>query len=61
MIGVVHKIGNLRMIEKTNKFRLNIEVVDPITKPYRSIILCIWERNENNPTQARSQQSSWNS
>ena len=47
MIGVVHKIGNLRMIEKTNKFRLNIEVVDPNSKPYRSIILCIWERNEN--------------
>ena len=48
MIGVVHKMGNIRMIEKTNKSRLNIEIVDPCTLPYRSIILCIWEKEKEN-------------
>ena len=31
MIGVVHKMGNCRLIEKTNKSRMNIEIVDPCT------------------------------
>jgi hypothetical protein len=35
------------MIEKTYKFRLNIEIVDPSCKPYRSIILCIWEKSND--------------
>ena len=48
VLGVVHKLGNIRMIDKTNKLRLNIEIVDPITKPFRSIVLCIWEKDNDN-------------
>jgi hypothetical protein len=36
------------MIDKTNKLRLNIEIVDPIIKPFRSIVLCIWEKDNEN-------------
>lgn len=62
MVAVVHKIGNIRMIEKTNKFRLNIEMVDPIAKPFRSIILCIWERSADSTQKTQTQQTSsnWN-
>ena len=43
LIGVVHKLGNVRLIEHTSRYRLNIEIVDPLVKPYQSIVLCIWE------------------
>lgn len=47
VLGVVHKLGNIRMIDKTNKLRQNIEIVDPVIKPFRSIVLCIWEKDCN--------------
>jgi hypothetical protein len=45
VLGVVHQLGNVRMIDKTNKLRLNIEIVDAVAKPFRSIVLCIWEKS----------------
>ena len=45
VLGVVHQLGNVRSIDKTNKVRLNIELVDAVAKPFRSIVLCIWEKS----------------
>lgn len=50
VLGVVHQLGNVRMIDKTNKLRLNIEIVDPCSKPFRSIVLCIWEKSSGAET-----------
>jgi len=44
IMGVVNALGNIRVIEHTNKYRMNVEIVDPMTEPYQSIVLCIWEK-----------------
>jgi len=55
IIGIVHNLGNVRMIEHTNKYRMNVELVDPMTEPYQSIILCIWEKKDDKKAYGNSQ------